>query len=181
MGCLLIIVILILLGLLVSLLPCFFASAINIWLLVIVIGLVYWAYKRAKAKKKNKILILIILLLLFLIGKNMAPCLAEQSEKAQKENAELQKETVSVTQPLKEDDDTDKLKPKENKSEVQEKPKPEPKKEQPKTQPTVNYSQDKDCSDFSNEHEATDFMKASINAGHGDHRLDRNKDGIACN
>ncbi|UOE63121.1 excalibur calcium-binding domain-containing protein [Priestia filamentosa] len=47
--------------------------------------------------------------------------------------------------------------------------------------PIYNFKEDKDCSDFSNASEATEFMKKSISAGFGDHRLDRNKDGIACN
>ncbi|OMC84956.1 hypothetical protein BK130_03300 [Viridibacillus sp. FSL H8-0123] len=44
-----------------------------------------------------------------------------------------------------------------------------------------NFKIDKDCSDFSNASEATKFMNESKAAGFGDHRLDRNKDGIACN
>lgn len=54
--------------------------------------------------------------------------------------------------------------------------------EQAKAQstPAVNYSVDRDCSDFSRQGEATSFMKASIAAGFGDHRLDRDGDGIAC-
>ncbi|AWG44327.1 hypothetical protein BEH_26445 (plasmid) [Priestia filamentosa] len=47
--------------------------------------------------------------------------------------------------------------------------------------PIYNFKEDKDCSDFSNTSEATEFMKKSIAAGFGDHRLDRNRDGIACN
>lgn len=47
--------------------------------------------------------------------------------------------------------------------------------------PVYNFKEDKDCSDFSNASEATEFMKRSIAAEFGNHRLDRNKDGIACN
>ncbi|WP_240338509.1 excalibur calcium-binding domain-containing protein [Peribacillus alkalitolerans] len=46
--------------------------------------------------------------------------------------------------------------------------------------PPVNYSVDRDCSDFSHEGEATAFMKASKAEGFGDHRLDRDGDGKAC-
>ncbi|WP_240620257.1 excalibur calcium-binding domain-containing protein [Peribacillus acanthi] len=57
----------------------------------------------------------------------------------------------------------------------------EKKKQQQKPKsPPVNYSEDRDCSDFSREGEATDFMNASIKAGFGDHRLDRDGDGKAC-
>ncbi|PGD37913.1 hypothetical protein COC45_18530 [Bacillus cereus] len=47
--------------------------------------------------------------------------------------------------------------------------------------PNYNFKEDRDCSDFSSSTEATEFMKKSKAAGFGDHRLDRNGDGIACN
>ncbi|PDZ49198.1 hypothetical protein CON07_23340 [Bacillus sp. AFS094611] len=47
--------------------------------------------------------------------------------------------------------------------------------------PNYNFKVDRDCSDFSNATEATEFMRKSKAAGFGDHRLDRNGDGIACN
>ncbi|MEK4742704.1 MULTISPECIES: excalibur calcium-binding domain-containing protein [unclassified Bacillus (in: firmicutes)] len=47
--------------------------------------------------------------------------------------------------------------------------------------PNYNFKEDRDCSDFSNASEATEFMKKSKAAGFGDHRLDRDGDGIACN
>ncbi|WP_416730402.1 excalibur calcium-binding domain-containing protein [Fictibacillus sp. JL2B1089] len=56
----------------------------------------------------------------------------------------------------------------------------ETKKEEEKEAASVNYSIDKDCSDFSREGEATQFMNASVAAGYGDHRLDRDGDGKAC-
>jgi len=43
-----------------------------------------------------------------------------------------------------------------------------------------DFANDKDCRDFSNSEEATAFMNASIRAGYGDHRLDGNHDGVAC-
>ncbi|WP_353959197.1 excalibur calcium-binding domain-containing protein [Bacillus cereus] len=47
--------------------------------------------------------------------------------------------------------------------------------------PNYNFKEDRDCPDFRNASEATEFMKKSKAAGFGDHRLDRNGDGIACN
>lgn len=56
---------------------------------------------------------------------------------------------------------------------------------QPKPQPASKWTEadfalDKDCKDFSSSREATEFMNSSVKAGYGDHRLDRDHDGIAC-
>ncbi|MBN3545107.1 excalibur calcium-binding domain-containing protein [Fictibacillus barbaricus] len=65
-------------------------------------------------------------------------------------------------------------------AEERNKPQPKPELKKPAT-PLYNFEEDKDCRDFNNSTEATSFMKASKAAGFGDHRLDYNHDGIACN
>ncbi len=45
---------------------------------------------------------------------------------------------------------------------------------------TQHMEDDHNCSDFSSAEEATEFMEKSIEAGYGDHRLDGDGDGVAC-
>ena len=48
-------------------------------------------------------------------------------------------------------------------------------------EPLINYEIDTDCSDFVDSIEATIFMNTSKSFGYGDHDLDRDGDGVACN
>ncbi|MGP4073549.1 thermonuclease family protein [Piscibacillus sp. B03] len=43
-----------------------------------------------------------------------------------------------------------------------------------------HMEEDHDCGDFNSADEATEFMNKSIEAGYGDHRLDGDGDGVAC-
>lgn len=43
-----------------------------------------------------------------------------------------------------------------------------------------HMEEDHDCGDFNSANEATEFMNKSIEAGYGDHRLDGDGDGVAC-
>ncbi|WP_054752215.1 excalibur calcium-binding domain-containing protein [Piscibacillus salipiscarius] len=43
-----------------------------------------------------------------------------------------------------------------------------------------HMSEDHDCGDFNSAEEATEFMNKSIQQGYGNHRLDGDGDGVAC-
>jgi flagellar biosynthesis GTPase FlhF len=103
-------------------------------------------------------------------------------EKAVKEKQEqVKKEQAEQERKEKQEEDKREREALAKKQEERERLEQEAKKEEEeKKAASVNYSIDKDCSDFSREGEATQFMNASVAAGFGDHRLDRDGDGKAC-
>lgn len=167
-------------------LECIVGSVWNLLLFfaIIIVGL--WCYFRKKKKKTYVkgiiLLIILILLLIFSIGpciykKHIAEMNKTKLEEKQREieaakyNKEVQ-ENMQKTQ--------EKIQKEQTKRNVEEDESKKNKTDEYST-PIYNFKEDKDCSDFSNSSAATRFMKKSIAAGFGDHRLDRNKDGIACN
>jgi flagellar biosynthesis GTPase FlhF len=98
----------------------------------------------------------------------------EKQEQAKKEQEEQERREKQ------EEDKREKEALAKKEQEERERLEQETKKEEEKKAASVNYSIDKDCSDFSREGEATQFMNASVAAGFGDHRLDRDGDGKAC-
>lgn len=168
-------------------LECIVGSIWNLLLFLTIIIIVLWCYYRKKKEKTYVkgvfLLIILILLLIFSIG----PCVYERhiaemndtkSEEKQRE-IEAEKYTNEVQENMKKTQE--KTQEEQTKKSVEEDESKKNKKSYDYSTPIYNFKKDKDCSDFSNASEATKFMKKSIAAGFGDHRLDRNKDGIACN
>lgn len=168
-------------------LECIVGSIWNLLLFfaIIIIGL--WCYFRIKKKKTYAkgvfLLIILILLVIFSIGpcvyeKHIAEMNDTKSEEKQRE-IEAERYTNEVQENMKKTQE--KMQEEQTKRNVEEDESKKNKKSDDYSTPIYNFKEDKDCSDFSNSSEATRFMKKSIAAGFGDHRLDRNKDGIACN
>lgn len=180
-------IILVLLYVLAISLKCIVGSWWNIILLILILCTAIWCYKRKKKQQTHKRGTFLILLFALLLTWKVIPCawhthltIVEETPEDQKQR-ELEEEAA-----LKKFEEEQKRAQEERdrlaaKREAEEKNKPQPKPEPKPAGPVYNFKEDKDCSDFSNSTEATAFMKASKAAGFGDHRLDYNHDGIACN
>lgn len=168
-------------------LECIVGSIWNISLFITIILTVVWCYYRKKTEKTYAkgilLLIILILLAIWFIG----PCVYErhiaEMKKTELEEKQREIEGEKYLKELEEDmkkvheetqEDLAKRKVQEDESKQNEKA-------NASSTPIYNFKDDKDCSDFSNASEATKFMKESKAAGFGDHLLDRNGDGIACN
>ncbi|MCG3793646.1 excalibur calcium-binding domain-containing protein [Bacillus toyonensis] len=168
-------------------LECIVSSIWNLLLLLVIILLILWCYYRKKKEKTYAKGILILIILILLAIWSIGPCVY-QRHLAQMEKTELeekQREIESKQYIKKMEEDTkkaqDEAKEKEAKRKAEEDKSKNSEKEKNSSTPNYNFKEDRDCSDFSNATEATEFMKKSKSAGFGDHRLDRNGDGIACN
>jgi Excalibur calcium-binding domain len=168
-------------------LKCIVGSWWNIILLILILCTAIWCYKRKKKHQTHKRGTFLILLFALLLAWKVIPCawhthltIVEETPEDQKQR-ELEEEAA-----LKKFEEEQKRAQEERdrlaaEREAEEKNKPQPKPEPKPARPVFNFKEDKDCSDFSSSTEATAFMKASKAAGFGDHRLDYNHDGIACN
>ncbi|MCM3732710.1 excalibur calcium-binding domain-containing protein [Fictibacillus nanhaiensis] len=180
-------IILVLLYVLAISLKCIVGSWWNIILLILILCTAIWCYKRKKKHQTHKRGTFLILLFALLLAWKVIPCawhthltIVEETPEDQKQR-ELEEEAA-----LKKFEEEQKRAQEERdrlaaEQEAEEKNKPQPKPEPKPARPVYNFKEDKDCSDFSSSTEATAFMKASKAAGFGDHRLDYNHDGIACN
>jgi hypothetical protein len=167
---------------------CIFSSWWNIILLVLILCTAIWCFYRKKKEQTYKRGTFLIILFALLLAWKVLPCawhthltIVEETPEDQKQR-ELEEE--AALKKFEEDErraqeERDRLAAK-REAEERNKPKPKPEPKKPAT-PLYNYEEDKDCRDFSSSTEATSFMKASKAAGFGDHRLDYNHDGIACN
>ncbi|WP_243509120.1 excalibur calcium-binding domain-containing protein [Priestia filamentosa] len=168
-------------------LECIVGSIWNLLLFLAITITVLWCYYRKKRKKSYikgvLLLIILILLLIFSIG----PCvyerhIAEMNEtKLEEKQREIEAEKYTKEVQENMERTQEETREEQTKRKVEEDEIEKNKKSYDYSAPIYNFKEDKDCSDFSNASEATEFMKKSISAGFGDHRLDRNKDGIACN
>jgi Excalibur calcium-binding domain len=168
-------------------LKCIVGSWWNIILLILILCTAIWCYKRKKKQQAYKRGTFLILLFALLLAWKVIPCawhthltIVEETPEDQKQR-ELEEEAA-----IKKFEEEQKRAKEERdrlaaKREAEEKNKPQSKPESKPAAIVYNFKKDKDCSDFSNSTEATAFMKASKAAGFGDHRLDYNHDGIACN
>ncbi|MGG1718750.1 excalibur calcium-binding domain-containing protein [Bacillus wiedmannii] len=171
-------------------LECIVSSIWNLLLLLAIILVILWCYYRKKKEKTYAKGILILIILILLAVWSIGPCVY-QRHIAQMEKTELEEKQREIegNKYIKEMERTEEglKKAQEEAKEESAKRKVEEDKskssEKTKDSSTSNYNfkKDRDCSDFSNATEATEFMKKSKAAGFGDHRLDRNGDGIACN
>ncbi|WP_255289558.1 excalibur calcium-binding domain-containing protein [Bacillus cereus] len=175
---------------LMLILECIVSSIWNLLLFLAIILVILWCYYRKKKEKTYAKGILILIILILLASWSIGPCVY-QRHIAQMEKTELEekqreiegnkyiKEMERTEEGLKKaqeeaKEESAKRKVEEDKSKSSEKTKDS-------STPNYNFKEDRDCSDFSSSTEATEFMKKSKAAGFGDHRLDRNGDGIACN
>lgn len=171
-------------------LECIVSSIWNLLLFLAIILVIFWCYYRKKKEKTYTKGIFILIILILLAIWSIGPCVY-QRHIAQMEKTELEekqreiegnkyiKEMEKTEEALKKaqeeaKEESTKRKVEEDKSKSSEKAKDS-------STPNYNFKVDRDCSDFSNATEATEFMRKSKAAGFGDHRLDRNGDGIACN
>ncbi|MFE4430417.1 excalibur calcium-binding domain-containing protein [Peribacillus butanolivorans] len=163
---------------------CIVGSIWNLILFLAIILTVLWCYYRKKKEKTYaKGVLLLIIILLFFIW-SIGPCVYErhiaEMKKTELEEKEREIEGKKYANEMEEGMKRaqEETKEEHDKRKVEE---VESEKANVSSTPIYNFKEDKDCSDFSNASEATEFMKESKAAGFGDHRLDRNRDGIACN
>jgi outer membrane biosynthesis protein TonB len=144
-----------------------------------------------KKKKSTWFGVLIIIIALLLLLWRLVPCVLteienfDQEEDAAEtvvedpEQADVLTKEVEESKKIEEEQRKWEEKKKQLKEEQRKHEEEQRNRAEQKT-PAIDYSIDRDCSDFTSEKEATRFMKASIQAGYGDHRLDRDGDGKAC-
>ncbi|MFE4076977.1 excalibur calcium-binding domain-containing protein [Peribacillus sp. YIM B13477] len=168
-------------------LECIVGSIWNLILFLAIILTVLWCYYRKKKEKTYaKGVLLLIILLLFLIW-SIGPCVYErhiaEMKKTKLEEKQREIEGKKYAKEMEEDMKRAQEETEEEhaKRKVEEDESKKAEKANVSSTPIYNFKEDRDCSDFSNASEATEFMKESKAAGFGDHRLDRNRDGIACN
>ncbi|WP_235872164.1 excalibur calcium-binding domain-containing protein [Siminovitchia acidinfaciens] len=178
--------ILVFLYLLMLAIECIVGSFWKLFLFLGILLIVLWCfYRKKKAKSIAKGVLLLIILLLFLVW-SIGPCVYERHF-AELEKTELEEKQRAIqAEKWEKEFEEDMKKAQEKDKEEYDKRKVvkesnEAEKANGISTPVYNFKEDQDCSDFSNSTEATEFMKQSMKAGFGDHRLDRNKDGIACN
>lgn len=178
--------ILVCLYVLMFVLECIISSIWNLLLFLAIILTVLWCYYRKKKEKTYTKGVFILIILILLAIWSIGPCVY-QRHIAQMEKTELeekQKEIEAKKYIKKTEEDMKKIQEKTKEELAKRKVEEEsPKNEKAKdsSTPISNFKEDKDCRNFSNTSEATKFMKESKAAGFGDHRLDGNGDGIACN
>jgi Excalibur calcium-binding domain len=173
-------------------LKCIIGSWWNIILIILILCTAIWCYKRNKKEQSYKRGIFLIIIFALLLAWRVTPCvwnthltIVEESPEDQKQReleteAELKKFEEEQKRAQEERDRLEAEREAEEKNKPQAKPEPKPEPKKPAS-PVYNFKEDKDCRDFNSSTEATSFMKASKAAGFGDHRLDYNHDGIACN
>ncbi|MEC1628647.1 excalibur calcium-binding domain-containing protein [Bacillus paranthracis] len=172
---------------LMLILECIVSSIWNLLLLLAIILVILWCYYRKKQEKTYAKGILILIILILLAIWSIGPCVY-QRHIAQMEKTELEEKQREIEgkKYIKEVEENmkkaqDEAKEESAKRKVEEDKSKSSEKVKESSTPNYNFKEDRDCSDFSSSTEATEFMKKSKAAGFGDHRLDRNGDGIACN
>ncbi|MDF9661516.1 MULTISPECIES: excalibur calcium-binding domain-containing protein [Bacillus] len=168
-------------------LECIVSSIWNLLLFLAIILVILWCYYRKKKEKTYAKGILILIILILLAIWSIGPCVYQrhiaQMEKTELEEKQREIESNQYIKKMEEDANKaqDKAKEESAKRKVEEDKSKSSEKVKDSSTPNYNFKEDRDCSDFSSSTEATEFMKKSKAAGFGDHRLDRNGDGIACN
>ncbi|HFU7053778.1 excalibur calcium-binding domain-containing protein [Bacillus wiedmannii] len=168
-------------------LECIVSSIWNLLLFLAIILVILWCYYRKKKEKTYAKGILILIILILLAIWSIGPCVYQrhiaQMEKTELEEKQREIESNQYIKKMEEDAKKaqDKAKEESAKRKVEEDKSKSSEKVKDSSTPNYNFKEDRDCSDFSSSTEATEFMKKSKAAGFGDHRLDRNGDGIACN
>ncbi|MDC6156139.1 excalibur calcium-binding domain-containing protein [Bacillus albus] len=168
-------------------LECIVSSIWNLLLFLAIILVILWCYYRKKKEKTYAKGILILIILILLAIWSIGPCVYQrhiaQMEKTELEEKQREIESNQYIKKMEEDAKKaqDEAKEESAKRKVEEDKSKSSEKVKDSSTPNYNFKEDRDCSDFSSSTEATEFMKKSKAAGFGDHRLDRNGDGIACN
>jgi chemotaxis protein histidine kinase CheA len=158
----------------------------NIILIMIILLTLWWNNRRKKKKKSTYLGIIIIYIASLFLFFKVLDCVVAKIENFEQET--LVENEEQADEFIEEVEETKKIEEKQRKLEekkIQLKEEQKQHEEQQQNQaeqktPAIDYSIDRDCSDFTSEEEATRFMKASIQAGYGNHRLDRDGDGKAC-
>ncbi|MES5928097.1 excalibur calcium-binding domain-containing protein [Bacillus cereus group sp. MG9] len=172
---------------LMLILECIVSSIWNLLLLVAIILVILWCYYKKKKEKTYAKGILILIILILLAIWSIGPCVYQrhiaQMEKTELEEKQREIEGKQYIKKMEEDAKKaqDEVKEEDAKRKAEEDKSKNSEKEKNSSTQNYNFKEDRDCSDFRNASEATEFMKKSKAAGFGDHRLDRNGDGIACN
>ncbi|VXB16964.1 conserved membrane hypothetical protein [Bacillus mycoides] len=168
-------------------LECIVSSIWNLLLFLAIILVILWCYYRKKKEKTYAKGILILIILILLAIWSIGPCVYQrhiaQMEKTELEEKQREIEGKQYMKKMEEDAKKaqDEVKEESAKRKAEEDKSKNSEKEKNSSTQNYNFKEDRDCSDFRNASEATEFMKKSKAAGFGDHRLDRNGDGIACN
>ncbi|MDA1991986.1 MULTISPECIES: excalibur calcium-binding domain-containing protein [Bacillus] len=171
----------------ILILECIVSSIWNLLLFLAIILVILWCYYRKKKEKRYTKGILILIILILLAIWSIGPCVYQrhiaQMEKTELEEKQREIEGNQYIKKMEEDAKKaqDEAKEESAKRKAEEDKSKNSKKEKHSSTPNYNFKEDRDCPDFRNASEATEFMKKSKAAGFGDHRLDRNGDGIACN